>query len=145
MRRVLWGGSRALGATFTKIKCIQWKYDLVHLFDLMILILLDLPYIPYTSYLQASKTSPIARNPVWGLKYGLALERDSYSSAGFKGQSIWCLQFSQKTNENNSTFFYHSSKVEFFVHFLGELTIPKRHFEINWPLAVWQWVLKYYR
>ena len=29
----------------------------------------------------------------------------------------------------------HSSKVEFFfVRFLGELKIPKRHFEINWPL-----------
>ena len=30
---------------------------------------------------------------------------------------------------------YHSSKVEFFVRFLGELKIPKRHFEINWPLV----------
>jgi hypothetical protein len=34
---------------------------------------------------------------------------------------------------------YHSSKVEFFfVHFLGELKIPKRYFEINWPLP-WDW------
>ena len=31
---------------------------------------------------------------------------------------------------------YHSSKVEFFVRFLGELKIPKRHFEINWPLPI---------
>ena len=29
---------------------------------------------------------------------------------------------------------YHSIKVDFFVHFLGELKRPKRHFEINWPL-----------
>ena len=29
----------------------------------------------------------------------------------------------------------HSSKVDFFVHFLGELKIQKRHFEINWPLT----------
>ena len=27
------------------------------------------------------------------------------------------------------------SKVEFLCSFLGELKIPKRHFEINWPLA----------
>ena len=37
-----------------------------------------------------------------------------------------------KKNENNST--WGSSKVDFFVHFLGELKIPKRHFKINWPL-----------
>ena len=30
---------------------------------------------------------------------------------------------------------YHSCKVDFFVHFLGELKIPKRLFEINWPLS----------
>ena len=29
----------------------------------------------------------------------------------------------------------HSSKVKFFVRFFGELKIPKRRFEINWPLA----------
>ena len=28
---------------------------------------------------------------------------------------------------------YHSSKVQFFIRFLGELKMPKRHFEINWP------------
>ena len=47
--------------------------------------------------------------------------------------------FSQKTNENMSTWgiILHSSKVEFFRSFLGELKIPKRHFEINWPLGRW--------
>ena len=33
---------------------------------------------------------------------------------------------------------YHSSKVEFFRWFLGELKVPKRHFEINWPLQTQQ-------
>ena len=30
---------------------------------------------------------------------------------------------------------YHGSKVDFFVRLLEELKIPKRHFEINWPLV----------
>ena len=30
---------------------------------------------------------------------------------------------------------HHNSKVEFFWSFFGELKIPKRHFEINWPLV----------
>ena len=55
-----------------------------------------------------------------------------------KGQLIskclfWCLQFSQKTNKNNSTWGTIVVK-SFFYHFLGELKIPKIHFEINWPL-----------
>ena len=49
--------------------------------------------------------------------------------------SFWCLQFSQKTNENNPTWGTIVVKSNFFVCFLGELKIPKRHFEINWPLA----------
>ena len=48
--------------------------------------------------------------------------------------SFWCLQFSQKTNENNSNWGTIVVKSNFFVRFLGELKIPKRHFEINWPL-----------
>ena len=28
-------------------------------------------------------------------------------------------------------------KSNFFVHFLGELKIPKKHFKINWPLYHW--------
>ena len=35
---------------------------------------------------------------------------------------------------------YHSSKVEFFVRFLAEWKISKRHFEINWPLAYEEWL-----
>ena len=49
--------------------------------------------------------------------------------------SFWCLQFYQKTNENNSTWGTIEVKSNFFARFLGELKIPKRHFEINWPLA----------
>ena len=49
---------------------------------------------------------------------------------------FWCLQFSQKTNENNSTWGTIVVKINFFVRFLAELKIPKRHFEINWPRAV---------
>ena len=45
------------------------------------------------------------------------------------------LQFSQKTNENNSTWGTIVVKSIFFFRFLGELKIPKRHFEINWPLG----------
>ena len=36
---------------------------------------------------------------------------------------------------NNSTWGTIVVKSNFFVHFLGELKIPKRHFEINRPLA----------
>ena len=45
--------------------------------------------------------------------------------------SFWFLQFTQKTNENNSTWGTIVAKSIFFV----ELKIPKRHFEINWPLG----------
>ena len=48
--------------------------------------------------------------------------------------SFWCLQFFQKTNENNSAWGIIVLKSNFFVRFLGELKIPKIHFEINWPL-----------
>ena len=61
---------------------------------------------------------------------------NSYQWYGIiKGQlilkSFWCLQFSQKTNKNNSTRDTIVVKSNFFVHFLGELKIQKRHFEIN--------------
>ena len=46
--------------------------------------------------------------------------------------SLWCLQFSQKTNKNNSTWGTIVLKSNFFVHVLGELKIPKRHFENKW-------------
>ena len=49
--------------------------------------------------------------------------------------SFWYLQFSQKMNENNSTWCTIVVKLNIFVRFLGELKIPKRHFDINWPLA----------
>ena len=45
--------------------------------------------------------------------------------------SFWCLQFSQKKEQKQFDFRYHSSKAGFFVWFLGELKIPKIHFEIN--------------
>ena len=48
--------------------------------------------------------------------------------------SFCCLQFSQKTNENNSTWGTMIVKSNLFVCFLGKLMIPKRHFKINWPL-----------
>ena len=51
---------------------------------------------------------------------------------------FWCLQFPQKTNENNSTWGTIVVKLNFFVRwFLGELKIPKRHFEINWLLCIY--------
>ena len=50
--------------------------------------------------------------------------------------SFLCPQFSQKTNENNLIWGTIVVKLNFFVLYLGELKIPKRHFEINWPL-VW--------
>ena len=53
---------------------------------------------------------------------------------------FWCLQFSQITNENNSTWGTIVVKSNFFVRFLGELKIPKRNFEINW-LLVSQWII----
>ena len=49
--------------------------------------------------------------------------------------SFWCLQFSQKMNENNSTWGTLVVKSNFFVRFFGELKVPKGHFEINWPLV----------
>ena len=48
--------------------------------------------------------------------------------------SFSCLQFSQKTNKNNLTWGTIVVKSNFFVCFLGELKIQKRHLEINWPL-----------
>ena len=48
---------------------------------------------------------------------------------------FWCLQFFQKTNENNSTWGTIVVRSNLFVHFLEEFKIPKRHFEINWPLV----------
>ena len=42
--------------------------------------------------------------------------------------------FNSPKNENNSTWGTIVVKSTFFVRFLGELKIPKRHFEINWPL-----------
>ena len=50
--------------------------------------------------------------------------------------SFWYLQFSQKTNEKIRLNYYGTSSRIVFVCFLGELKIPKRHFEINWPLAL---------
>ena len=48
--------------------------------------------------------------------------------------SFWWLQFSHKMNKNNSTWGTILVKWNCFVRFLGELKIPKRHFEMNWPL-----------
>ena len=39
----------------------------------------------------------------------------------------------QKNERKQFDLRYHSSKVKFFVRFLGGLKKPKRHFEINWP------------
>ena len=50
--------------------------------------------------------------------------------------SFWCLQFFQKTNENNSTWGIIVVMSNFFVSFLEELSIPKSHFEINWALGL---------
>ena len=63
---------------------------------------------------------------------------DTLFSAPGKDQLIskclfWCLQFSQKNERKQFDLRYHSRKLNFFVRFLGELKIPKRHFEINWP------------
>ena len=49
--------------------------------------------------------------------------------------SFWCLQFSQKMNENNSTWGTIVVKWIFLFNFLGELKIPKRHCEIKWSLV----------
>ena len=60
-----------------------------------------------------------------------------------KGQLISkCLfgvfNFSQKNEQKQAHLRYHSRKIEFFVHFSGELRIPESPFEINWPLwEVW--------
>ena len=48
--------------------------------------------------------------------------------------SFWYLQFSQKANEKIPLYYYGTSSRIVFVRFLGELKIPKRHFEINWPV-----------
>ena len=50
--------------------------------------------------------------------------------------SFCYLQFSQKMNENDSTWGTIVVKSNFFVRFLGDLKIPKRYFEINWPLIL---------
>ena len=50
------------------------------------------------------------------------------------------LQFFKKMNETiwpNYFCYYGTSSRIVFVRFFGELKIPKRHFEINWPLVRW--------
>ena len=65
----------------------------------------------------------------------------SYEEHGtFKGQLIseclfWYLQISQKTNKTIQLCHYDISSWIVFVHFLGQLKTPKRHIEINRPLA----------
>ena len=61
----------------------------------------------------------------------------NWRSVNFE-MSFWRLQFSQKTNENNSTWGTKVVRSNFFVPFLGELKIPKRHFEINGPLPIYK-------
>ena len=58
--------------------------------------------------------------------------------------SFWCLQLSQKKNEDNSTWGTIEVKSNFFACFLEELKIPKRHFEINWPLRPYDSLLEYF-
>ena len=53
----------------------------------------------------------------------------------FIEMSFWYLQFSQKLNEKIRLYYNGTSSWIVFVHFLGELKTPKRHFEINWPLG----------
>ena len=48
---------------------------------------------------------------------------------------FWVGDFLQKTNENKSTWGIIVAKLNSFVHFLEEIDDPKKHFEINWPLA----------
>ena len=50
--------------------------------------------------------------------------------------SFWFLQYTKKTNENNWTW---GTIVAKWFFFFVELKIPKRHFEINWPLGGGQW------
>ena len=50
--------------------------------------------------------------------------------------SFWCLQFSQKTELENSNFCPSLLGQKFLVHFLEELKKTKNPFKINWPL-VW--------
>jgi hypothetical protein len=50
--------------------------------------------------------------------------------------SFWCLQILPKKPENKSTCGIIVVKLNFFVHFLGELRIPKSPFEINSPLII---------
>ena len=58
--------------------------------------------------------------------------------------SVWWLQCSQKTNKNNSTWGTIVVMLNFFILFLEELKIPKRHFEINWPLALGFYICIHY-
>ena len=45
---------------------------------------------------------------------------------------FWYLKFqSQKTNEKVQIYYYGTSSRIVYVHFLGELKTPKRHFEIK--------------
>ena len=59
-------------------------------------------------------------------------------TAGTKGQLVSKCLFvvfnSPKKQTKKIALRYHGSKLNFFVCLLGELKIPKRHFEINWPL-----------
>ena len=47
-----------------------------------------------------------------------------------------------KNERKQFNLIYHSSKVKFFHSFLGELKIPQRHFEIDWPLLLFPLQIK---
>ena len=72
-------------------------------------------------------------NPNKKPQWGQILYKNAWRSVNFE-MSFWCLQFSQEKKENKSTWGILLVKLNFFVHFLGELKITKKHFENSWPL-----------
>ena len=70
----------------------------------------------------------------WGQKHCMVLiiEKDK---GQFVSIRLFCIFNSPRKQTKNSTLQLWYLKLNFFVHFLGELKKPKRHFEINWSLV----------
>ena len=74
----------------------------------------------------------------WVIYLSLVSSKSTWSTKGhlISKCQFGVFNFSQKMNENKSTWGIIVLKSIFFVRILGELKIPKSPFEINWPLKL---------
>ena len=90
----------------------------------------ELPFIPCSLrqrwYSSQYETNFAIKHPT--VKYRLKVSQ-------FRNVFLASSMLPKKTNKQNSTKLLWYLKSNCFNHFWGELKTPKRHFEIDWPLA----------